>query len=152
MRYLNHVFPKLVSNKFSGLTVSKYGYYILTILYGIRSFYFLTITDLSDFVSDLPPLASLLLNQTGLNQVIISLIQLWGISQLILFVIFFIVMIRYRSLLSLMYIFLIIDAFIKIVIRINPNVENQDLLLNYVVFFTTIALFILSLIHKKVAS
>lgn len=149
---LKIVFPKTVSNDYLGLKFSLYIFYILVIILFIRSFYYVTMSDLDALLSNQAPAAANLLNRFGVTQIIVSILNLLGMSQLLLISLYGVVMIRYKSLIPLMYVWIFIDTISRIIIPITSSQtpsNNSEAMFNVILMIVIPVLFVLSIIPSK---
>jgi hypothetical protein len=152
LNLLKRIFPITISNQFYGKKVSLIGFYILSFLFLIRGFYYLSITNLESMLSNQPPLAATFLNQLGITELIVTLLNIWGWSQILLSLVFVCSVFRYKAFVPMMYIMMLIDTIIRLSINIMPSQGSQNndmLLINSGLMIVIPILFILSVIPSK---
>ncbi|NTV31545.1 hypothetical protein HGA91_06230 [candidate division WWE3 bacterium] len=109
----NYLFPKTITNTYSGSTVSLFAFIAITIVTIGRSFIHLVSADggaqsIAGF-----PLWSYSIEARHL---VILTFALWGISQLLVGIIYAVVLFRYRSLIPAMYLTIIIEYSLRLVV------------------------------------
>lgn len=152
LKFLKIIFPITVTNQFYGKMISLIGFYILSFMFVIRGFYYLSITNLDSMLSNQPPLAATFLNQLGITDLIVTLLNIWGWSQILLSIVFVFVVLRYKAFIPLMYVMMLIDTIIRLSINIMPSQGSQNnnlLLINTILMIVTPIFFILSVIPSK---
>lgn len=152
---MKHIFstllPKHLSNIFPGLKISILGYAAVSVAFLVRSINFINLSDITTLLPSASPLAINFLNQLGIAQIITTLINVWGISQLLLVSVYFIVLLKYKAFIPIMYLFMFIDTVIRTQIVLNPNQTSnnpQDATLNTILIIVIPILFGLSFIHR----
>jgi hypothetical protein len=104
------LFPDKIDNQFSGYKVSLWFFYLLTAVTLWRSQHHLFAPDGGAQTIATIPLDSY---STGASSTIIGLFALWGISQLIIGLLYLITCIKYSSLIPLFYLLAIIEYAIR---------------------------------------
>ncbi|MCJ2376994.1 hypothetical protein LNL84_09120 [Vibrio sp. ZSDZ34] len=100
------IFPKVIDNHYQGAKLSQYLFYFLTAVTLWRSQHHLLAAD-----GGAQSIATIPLNtfSSGATSTIVGVFALWGLSQLLIAFIYLLVSIRYRSLIPLMYIIMIVE-------------------------------------------
>lgn len=104
--FMNVVFPKQIDNQFKGYKIALYAFYVLTAVTLWRSQHHLLAVD-----GGAQSIASIpldLFTSTG-AQAVVGVFGLWGLSQLIIGIIYLLVSLRYRSMVPLMYVLMIVE-------------------------------------------
>ena len=114
MKLINKIFPKIIDNNFRGSKIAVYGYYPIIAMMIFRS--------LTHFLSDSAGLVSIgninvlpIINGIDPNNLVYLFASLWGASQLILTLLIIIIFFRYKSLVPLLWIILIIDILFRFI-------------------------------------
>ena len=100
---MNLIFPKTIDNKYNGYKLSLYFFYLITSVTLVRSLIHIIAPD-----GGAQSIATIPLNQYPQDAAttVILIFSLWGSSQLILGLIYVVVVIKYKSLIPLMYLLL----------------------------------------------
>lgn len=103
---LEKIFPKTINNDFTGQKIALFGFYILTAVTIWRSQHHLFSAD-----GGAQSIATIPLDQLTEKgaAAVIGVFALWGLSQLIIGLIYLIVCLRYRSLVPLMYVLMFFE-------------------------------------------
>ena len=96
----NNLLPHQINNKFPGLKVALWGFYLLTALTLWRSQHHIFSSD-----GGAQSIATIPIDRysDSAASTVIGLFALWGLSQLIIGVIYLVAAIRYRSMIPLLY-------------------------------------------------
>ena len=114
-RILTTLFPEKADNSISGLKITVYVFAGIVILSTVRSLIHIFAAD-----GGAGSIAGIDLTVLGADGIVFAF-ALWGSAQLILAGIQWLVLLRYRALLPLMYLFLIVEIFLRILIgRLKP--------------------------------
>lgn len=114
-RILTTLFPEKADNSISGLKITVYVFAGIVILSTVRSLIHIFAAD-----GGAGSIAGIDLTVSGADGIVFAF-ALWGSAQLILAGIQWLVLLRYRALLPLMYLFLIVEIFLRILIgRLKP--------------------------------
>lgn len=104
--FINIIFPKQMDNQFKGYKIALYAFYILTAVTLWRSQHHLFAAD-----GGAQSIASIPVDtftQAG-AQAVIGVFGLWGLSQLIIGIIYLLIALRYRAIVPLMYVLMIVE-------------------------------------------
>ena len=114
MKLINKIFPEIINNNFRGSKIALYGFYPIIAMMIFRS--------LIHFLSDSAGLVSIgninvlpIINNIDPNNLVYLFASLWGASQLILTLLIIIIFFRYKSLVPLLWIILIIDILFRFI-------------------------------------
>ncbi len=110
MNLIEKLFPKQANNNYRGSPIAQYGFYLLMALYTFRSLMHFLAED-----GGINSIASIIIfpftqGAPDPNNVIYLFASLWGSAQLITLFIFYICMWRYRNLLPLLWLTLVIEV------------------------------------------
>ena len=97
---LNNLFPRQITNEFPGLKVALWGFYLFTALTLWRSQHHLFSSD-----GGAQSIATIPLDgySDAAAATVIGIFALWGLSQLIIGLVYLIAAIRYRSMIPMLY-------------------------------------------------
>ncbi len=97
---LSNLFPRQITNEFSGLRIALWGFYLLTAITLWRSQHHIFSPD-----GGAQSIATIPLEKysDAAASTIIGMFALWGLSQLIVGLIYLIAAIRYRSMIPILY-------------------------------------------------
>lgn len=108
MRILATLFPKQITNKYPGQKIALYVFVPLTLMLTFRSCMHLIAPDGGAQSIATIPLDSY---SEGAAANIIAIFSQWGLSQLLLTLLFILVLVRYRSLIPLFYLIFALEMF-----------------------------------------
>ena len=108
----NQLLPKQVDNSFQGHKFALYSFYLLTIVTLVRSCIHIFFPDGGTNI-----IASIDVSVAG-GDTIISMFALWGLSQLLFGVLYVVVAMKYRSLVPLMYLFILVEYSMRILVGV----------------------------------
>jgi len=103
---LSTIFPKQMDNQFKGYKIALYAFYVLTAVTLWRSQHHLFAAD-----GGAQSIASIPVDTftaTG-AQAVVGVFGLWGLSQLIIGIVYLLVALRYRAMVPLMYVLMIVE-------------------------------------------
>ncbi len=144
------ILPKTIDNVYKGNRISKYVFLILTVITMARSLIHIFASDGGAQSIATIPLDSY--TSAGAATVIM-MFSLWGLSQLLMSVVYGVVYLRYQSLISAMYVLLIIEYIMRIVIgTMKPIVTAGTApggIGNYILVPLCVIMLLLSLIKSK---
>ena len=147
LKKINPLIPKTASNDYHGYKIAQYIFIPLIVLTIVRSCIHLLAQD-GGAVS----IASLDVSGPA-GQNVISIFSQWGLSQLLMGVVYAIVYIRYKNLISICYLFLIIEYVGRMMVGLaKPMVTvftPPGAFLNYIMVPISICMLILSLMIPK---
>ncbi len=109
-KILNTIFPKTFDNNFKGHKIALYAFFALTAVTLWRSQHHLLSADGGAQTIATIPLDTF--TRDG-SQTVIGIFSLWGLSQLIIGLIYLVACIRYRSMIPLLYTLLIVEYSIR---------------------------------------
>lgn len=103
---INKIFPKQIDNNYTGHSLAKYVFVLITIVTLVRSCIHMFAPD-----GGAQSIATIPLNVFSHNaaETIILIFNLWGLSQAIIGIIYVIVIWRYQKLIPLMYLLMIVE-------------------------------------------
>ena len=144
---LNKILPKKADNTFSGLKLSQYMFILITIVTIGRSIAHMYLPD-----GGAESIASINLNIES-RSTIIGLFYLWGLSQLIIGLLYIIVYIRYKSLIPLTYLLLFFEYLFRYLSTFYKSIVTQTTppgqIGNYILIPLSLLLLIMSLFQPK---
>ena len=110
MTLIEKLFPQQASNNYQGSVIAQYGFYLLLAMYTFRSFVHFAADD-----GGINSIASIIIfpfldGAPDPNNVIYLFASLWGSAQLVTLFIFYICMWRYRNLLPLLWLTVVIEV------------------------------------------
>ncbi|GAB5557693.1 MAG: hypothetical protein SchgKO_19060 [Schleiferiaceae bacterium] len=100
------ILPKTIDNEYRGNRLALYVFYAITAMTIVRSLIHLLATD-----GGAQSIATIPLDQypEGAASSLIHIFSEWGLSQLIMGIFYLLVAVRYKSLVSLMYVFIFLE-------------------------------------------
>ena len=113
------VLPKSAKNDFRGYKFTQYAFLLISFFTVARSLIHILSPD-----GGAESIATIDLSVEG-SSVIIGMFAFWGLSQLLMGILYFIVYFRYQNLIPLMYIFLIIEYLSRILIGMIKPFETM---------------------------
>ena len=124
MKLINKILPETLNNDFNGSKIALYGFYPILAMMIFRS--------LTHFLSESAGLVNIaninilpLIDGINPNNLVYLFASLWGASQLILTLLIIVIFLKYKSLLPLLWIILIIDILFRFVSgSIHPLTEE----------------------------
>ncbi len=114
--------PSPISNHYAGPPLAKWAFAILTIITIGRSLVHMLAAD-----GGTQSIASIPINtySSAAADTLVTMFALWGLSQLIIGVIYALVLWRYQSLIPLMYAFFTFEYFMRLIIpSFKPGIET----------------------------
>ena len=110
MTLIEKVFPKQANNNYQGSVIAQYGFYLLMAIYTFRGFMHFLADD-----GGINSIASIIIfpfmeGAPDPNNVIYLFASLWGSAQLVTLFIFYICIWRYRNLLPLLWLTVVIEV------------------------------------------
>ncbi|MGB0838425.1 MAG: hypothetical protein ACPGRE_10020 [Flavobacteriaceae bacterium] len=117
------VLPRQFDNNYQGRRISLYVFYLITLMTLVRSLIHLLSSD-----GGAQSIASIPLDQYSEHAAngIITVFSLWGLSQLIMAIFYVIISLKYKSMVPLMYIFLIIEYVGRALIGISKPLYTLE--------------------------
>ena len=124
MKLINKILPETLNNDFNGSKIALYGFYPILAMMIFRS--------ITHFLSESAGLVNIaninilpLIDGIDPNNLVYLFASLWGASQLILTLLIIVIFLKYKSLLPLLWIILIIDILFRFVSgSIHPLTEE----------------------------
>lgn len=146
------ILPKTIDNAFKGMAPAKYILFIIAVFTAARSLIHVFLPDGGAQSIATIPLGSFPQNAAD---TVIYLFSVWGMSQLIMWLLYILVCFRYRSLIPLMYIFVTFEYAMRIVIgHMKPVITSGTApgeIGNYVLIPVAIIMFFLSIARENAA-
>ena len=147
------ILPNVIDNQFRGLKIAQYAFLILTVATLVRSLIHVFAPDGGAQSIATIPLASYPADAAA---TVVLMFSLWGLSQLLMGVVYLVVYIRYKSLISAMYVLMIVEYAMRIVIgQMKPIVTSGTApgsIGNWIMVPVCVILLILSLMPGKAAT
>jgi len=142
--------PKATDNAFRGVKIAQYAFYLLTAVTVVRSCLHIFLPDGgSQSIANIP----LDSYAEAAADTVIYLFAVWGLSQLIIGILYITVALRYRSLIPLMYLLMIFEYGMRLAINhakpIVTLATAPGAVANYVIIPLAFILLVLSLITEK---
>lgn len=147
---LNRVFPASFGNQFPGQNVALYVFYALTALTLWRSQHHLFADD-----GGAQSIASIPLDTYSSNaaDTVVGIFGLWGVSQLIIGLIYLLAAIRYRALIPFLYLLFTLEYAMRLWVGANKTIETVETapgsMINLPFMIAGFALFVLSIWNGK---
>ena len=118
---LQRVFPRALDNRFPGHRIALYAFYALTALTLWRSQHHLFAHD-----GGAQSIASIPLDtySDSAADTVVGIFALWGLSQLIIGLIYLLAAIRYRSLIPLLYVLFTLEYAMRFWVGTNKAIET----------------------------
>lgn len=119
MALIDSILPEKVTNEFKGNKIVLYVFVLITIITLIRSCIHIFAPD-----GGAQSIAGFPLNtySEAASSIVILIFSLWGASQLLMGVVYLIVLLRYKSLIPLMYLLLFIEYTSRLILGIYKPV------------------------------
>jgi hypothetical protein len=140
------VLPKKINNTYQGRKIALYLFYLFTIMTVVRSLIHVFAPDGGAQTIATIPLDSF--SNEGASAVIL-IFSLWGLSQLIMGMFYVIVCLRYKSLIPLMYLFILFEYLMRLILGVLKPIETTGTapgaIINFIFPPLVIILFLLSL-------
>ena len=144
------ILPKTIDNEYKGNPISKYVFLFLTVITIVRSLIHIFAADGGAQSIATIPLDSY--TSAGAATVIMTF-SLWGLSQLLMGVVYGVVYLRYKSLIPAMYVLLIIEYIMRIIIGIMRPIVTAGTapggIGNYILVPLCVIMLLLSLIKSR---
>lgn len=147
---LNKLFPVPLNNDYQGSLIAKYAFIIITLLTIARSLIHMFSSE-----GGAQGIASIPLNtfEPAATAVIVLIFALWGLSQLLMGVVYIIVIWRYQKLIPFMYLLIFVEYSMRFLLcHIKPIVTTQvapGAIADHVMWPLAAILFFLSLRTRK---
>ena len=147
---LERLFPRQLNNDYRGSPIAKWAFFLITIVTVGRSLVHISAPDGGAQSIATIPLDTF--TQNGAAAVIL-VFSLWGLSQLLIGMIYVVVLWRYRALLPFLYLLLIFEYSMRILLGFLKPIEISGTapggVGNYILVPTAIVLLFLSLRDEK---
>ncbi len=147
---MKKVFPDIIDNNYNGHKIPLYFFYLLTAITVGRSLVHIFAVD-----GGAQSIASIPLKSysTPASDVIIHIFAEWGLVQLLFGLLYIIVLWKYKSLISLMYLFIIIEYSFRLFLTLYKPIilagKAPGGIGNYVLIPLTLIMFILSITNTN---
>lgn len=147
---LTRLFPTTLNNDYQGSLIAKYAFVVLTLLTVIRSLIHMFLSD-----GGAQSIASIPLDtfSPAAAQVIILIFALWGLSQLLMGMVYIIVLWRYRRWIPFMYLLIFIEYSMRFLLcHMKPIVTTHlapGAVVDHVMWPVAAVLFFLSLSKRR---
>ena len=142
--------PATIDNQFRGLKLAQYAFLFLTIATLVRSLIHVFAPDGGAQSIATIPLANYPADAAA---AVILMFSLWGLSQLLMGIVYLVVYFKYKSLIPAMYVLMVVEYAMRIVIgQMKPIVTSDTApgsIGNWIMVPVCIVLLILSLITAK---
>lgn len=145
-----HIFPKQINNTYTGHPIALYTFYIIIFITIVRSLIHILSPD-----GGAQNIATIPLDTYSVESAntVIFMFGLWGISQLLLGILFLIITIRYKALIPLMYLFIFTEYSLRLILGFFKPITLTGVapggIGNYVFIILSILLFMLSMKTQK---
>ncbi len=145
-----HIFPKQINNTYTGHPIALYTFYIIIFITIVRSLIHILAPD-----GGAQSIATIPLDTYSVESAntVIFMFGLWGISQLLLGIVFLIITIRYKALIPLMYLFVFTEYSLRLILGFFKPLTLTGVapggIGNYVFIILSILLFMLSMKTKE---
>ncbi len=147
---MDKVFPKTIDNQYRGHKIALIFFYLFTAMTVVRSLIHMFSKDGGAQSIATIPLDSF---SAQASSVIVLIFALWGLSQLLMGVLYVIVLWRYKSLIPLMYLFIFLEYVLRIVLGTMKPIVTDSVPPGAVVnlVFPPLALILFALSIRKTA-
>ena len=148
--------PTEANNNYRGLKLALWFFYLYLLLVAFRSFTHMFAQD-----AGLNSIASIIIfqevNNLDPNRVIYLIGSLWGGSQIVVLLISIVILIKYKSLLSLTWLIFVFDNILRIITITMHNLDQAylsstapgGLFGTSIILFVTLFMFFISIIERK---
>ena len=155
MKFLSPL-PTEANNNYQGLKPALWFFYLYLLLVAFRSFTHMFAQD-----AGLNSIASIIIfpviNNLDPNSVIYAMGSLWGGSQIVVFIFLVIILLKYKSLLSIAWLILVSENMLRIITMMIHNLEPEyftstapgGFVGTSIMLFVTLTMFFISLIERK---
>lgn len=143
---MNYLFPNLIDNEYKGKKIPLYFFYLLIPVTIIRSLVHIFKADGgAQSIANIP----LHLYSEQASDTIVHLFSEWGLSQLLFGLLYICVLFKYKSLIPLMYLFLVLEYSTRLLLAFYKPVVLEGYapggIANYFLVPLFVVMFILSL-------
>lgn len=117
---INQIFPKQINNDYTGSLIAKYVFICITIITLVRSCIHMFASD-----GGAQSIATIPLDTFSHNAAatIILIFSLWGLSQIIIGIIYIIVIWRYQKLIPFMYLLMIVEYAMRTIFMLSKPIH-----------------------------
>ena len=155
MKFIS-LLPTEANNNYRGLKLALWFFYLYLALIAFRSFTHMFAQD-----AGLNSIASIIIfqevNNLDPNRVIYLIGSLWGGSQIVVLLISIVILIKYKSLLSLTWLIFVFDNILRIITMTMHNLDQAylsspapgGLFGTSIILFVTLFMFFISIIERK---
>ena len=147
---INKVFPAPVTNIFPGYKLALYVFALLVLITVVRSLIHIIAPDGGAQSIATIPIDTF---EGAARSVVIHMFSLWGLSQLLMGIVYAVVLVKYRSLIPFMYVLIIIEYSMRIVLGIFKPIETLSTppgaILNFIMIPLSIFMLVLALKSPK---
>lgn len=150
MSILNKILPTSITNTFSGKKIALYIFIIITLITIVRSIIHIVAADggaqsIAGFPIDT--------YSADASKLVVLIFSMWGLSQLLMALVYVAVLIKYKSLIPLMYVLIITEYVARLLIGLaKPAVSTHTVpggVADYVIIPVAIIMLILSVWNDK---
>ncbi len=147
---MKKLFPTQIDNTYAGYPIAKYVFYLLTAMTLVRSLIHIISND-----GGAQSIATIPLSQfsEAAASVIILIFAYWGISQLLIGLLYLLVCVRYQALIPLMYFVSVIEYSLRMVLGHLKPISTISVapgaIGNYVLPILCLGMFILSMTARR---
>ncbi len=147
---MKYIFPKQITNIYTGHPIALYAFYLITGITIFRSLIHIIAPD-----GGAQSIATIPLDTYSIESAntVVFMFGLWGISQLLLGILFLIIAVRYKALIPLMYLFIFIEYSLRLILGFFKPITLAGIapggIGNYVFIILSIILFFLSIQNPK---
>lgn len=120
---LNRIFPTTINNDYQGSLLAKYAFVLLTLITIVRSLIHMFVSD-----GGAQSIASIPLDTFSLaaSDVVILIFALWGLSQLLIGIVYVVVLWRYQKLIPFMYLLMFLEYSLRFLLsHLKPIVTAK---------------------------
>lgn len=150
MNIKEKLLPSIITNKYNGNAIAKWAFILLTVFTIVRSLIHILAPDGGAQSIATIPLDSY---SSAASAAVVMIFSLWGLSQFLMGIFYLIVSLRYKSLIPLMYCFIIVEYTMRIVIGQMKPLDTiktaPGAIGNYILIPIAIILLLLSLKEKS---
>lgn len=122
---LKRLLPNTISNECDGWRIVFYGFILLSVLSVFRSLTYIFISDLEPFIPLDGFFVFAILDNIGITNIIINLLNLWGVAQLLLGIIYLVAIFFYKSLIPLLLLLMGVENITRYFL-FNPMLMREE--------------------------
>lgn len=147
---MNKILPDKITNDFKANKILIYVFCLITLITIARSLiHIFAIDGGAQSIAGFP----LETYSPEASKAVVLIFSVWGLSQLIMGIFYLIVLLKYKSLIPLMYLFLFLEYTGRLLLGIYKSAESTHVvpgsIANYLMIPLSLVLFILCLRHKS---